>query len=108
MAQQRRVRQFILWGVGLVSVAALIFLAMRPQPVAVDIGEVWRGPMHVTVDEEGRTRVKEVYMVSAPITGHLLRIGLDSGDEVSGGRDPDCSDRSGGSGFSGHTHARAS
>jgi HlyD family secretion protein len=45
-----------------------------PAPIAVDTAAVVRGPMEVTVDDEGKTRVRHVYTVSAPIAGKVLRI----------------------------------
>jgi len=74
-------------GIG-VFVAVLVFalfLALRKPPVAVDYGEVSEGPLIITIDEDGETRVREVYVVSAPVTGRLLRITQDVGDPVSAG-----------------------
>jgi HlyD family secretion protein len=68
-----------------VALAASIAYAFRPHPVAVDLAEVTRGPLQVTVDEDGRTRIKERYIVSAPLAGRLLRIELDPGDAVEAG-----------------------
>ncbi len=65
-----------------VGVAGGLAWAMWPKPVAVDLAEVRRGPLLVTVDEEGKTRIKDVYTVSAPITGKLLRQTLEAGDRV--------------------------
>src|SRR5215471_1402337 len=45
-----------------------------PQPVPVDLAVVTRGPMEVTVDDDGKTNVRHVYTVSAPIAGKVLRI----------------------------------
>src|SRR5262249_46645585 len=45
-----------------------------PQPVAVDLATVARGPMEVTVDDDGKTEVRHVYTISAPISGKVLRI----------------------------------
>nr|WP_064713749.1 HlyD family efflux transporter periplasmic adaptor subunit [Rhizobium bangladeshense] len=45
-----------------------------PQPIAVDIATVTKGPMEVTIEDEARTRVRHVYTVSAPIAGRVLRI----------------------------------
>ncbi|MCZ7661099.1 MAG: HlyD family efflux transporter periplasmic adaptor subunit [Xanthobacteraceae bacterium] len=45
-----------------------------PKPVLVDLAPVARMPMEVTVDEEGKTRVRHIYTVSAPIAGKVLRI----------------------------------
>ena len=44
------------------------------QPIPVDLATVAKGPMEVTVDDEGRTRVRHVYTVSAPVAGKVLRI----------------------------------
>ena len=64
--------------------AALIW-AFLPQPIAVDLGEVTRGPMQVTVDEDGKTQIRERYVVSAPLSGRLLRIDMEPGDAVQAG-----------------------
>jgi HlyD family secretion protein len=55
-----------------VGTAAAYFL--WPKPIAVDLATVAKGPMEVTVDDEGKTRVRHVYAVSAPIGGKVLRI----------------------------------
>ena len=65
-----------------IAVAAALFIALRPRPVSVDIGTVEAGPMRVAVEEEGKTRVRNVYTISAPVAGQLLRIALEPGDEV--------------------------
>lgn len=56
-----------------------------PQPVPVDLAAVGRGPLRVTVDGEGKTRVKDVFVVSAPLTGRVLRITGRVGDKVVAG-----------------------
>lgn len=56
--------------------------AFWPQPVPVDLATIERGPLRVTVDGEGQTRVEDVYVVSAPLTGRLLRIDLRPGDVI--------------------------
>src|SRR5262245_37628006 len=58
---------------GVVAVAAVAWLAW-PARIPVDIATLGRGPMEVTVDDEGKTRVRHVYTVSAPIAGKVLRI----------------------------------
>ncbi|MBX9789958.1 MAG: HlyD family efflux transporter periplasmic adaptor subunit [Pirellulales bacterium] len=60
--------------------------AFWPRAVPVDVGQVVRGDLEVTVDEEGKTRIKERYTVSAPLGGRLRRIELDPGDEVRAGK----------------------
>jgi len=56
-----------------VIVAGLTWFAW-PRPIAVDLAIVTRGPMEVTVDDEGKTNIRHVYTVSAPIPGKVLRI----------------------------------
>ena len=76
--------RLVLVMIALGVVAAIVF-AFRPQPVAVDGEEVNRGPLEVTVDEDGRTRIRDRYVVSAPLTAQLQRIQLDAGDPVTAG-----------------------
>jgi len=63
-------------------VAAALAAAFWPRPVMVDLGQVTRGPMTVTIDEEGRTRVAEPYVVSTPVAGRLMRVGVEPGERV--------------------------
>ena len=74
-------RNLLLAAVALAIVGPLIW-ALRPAAVSVDVATVSRGPMRVTVDEDGKTRVKNVFVVSAPVSGKLQRISLDPGDNV--------------------------
>ena len=62
--------------------AAILIWAFRPAPVSADFATVQRGPLRVTVDEEGRTRVRDRFVVSAPVPGQMLRIELEPGDPV--------------------------
>jgi HlyD family secretion protein len=64
------------------ALAGALAWAMWPKAVGVDFAQVTRGPFLVTVDEEGKTRIKDVYTVSAPIGGKLLRRSLEAGDRV--------------------------
>jgi HlyD family secretion protein len=66
------------------ALAGLVWL-LRPAPVRVELGDVARGPLEVTVDEEGRTRVRNRYVIAAPVSGGLERITLDEGDAVAAG-----------------------
>jgi len=64
-------------------VAAIVFaLILRPEPVWVDLASVERGPMEVTILEEGKTRVKDRYLISSPVAGYVHRVQLDVGDTV--------------------------
>ncbi len=67
------------------AVLLLLFLAFRDDPVAVDAALVTRGPLRVTVDEDGEARVRKRFVMAAPTTGRLLRIAVDEGDPVEAG-----------------------
>lgn len=72
------------WGLGLTAlalVAALVW-GFMPRPVPVDAAAAGRGSLRVTVEEEGRTRVIDRYVVSAPVAGYVQRIQLRVGDAV--------------------------
>jgi HlyD family secretion protein len=77
-----RIRRLAIWGVLLALLAAGIAYAFRPQPVLVDLAFAEVGMLRVTVDEEGETRVRDVYTLHAPLSGKLLRIKADAGDAV--------------------------
>ncbi len=70
----------------LLAVAGVVVYAALPRPVPVDVVSVVRGHMKVTVDEEGKTRVRDRYTISAPLSGRLLRVQLDPGDRVEAGK----------------------
>lgn len=72
----------LLIAVVVVAVAAVAAFALMPTPVAVDVARVSRGPLVVTIDEDGRTRAMDRHTVSAPLAGNLLRIERQSGDRV--------------------------
>jgi len=77
------------WLISLLVVAAILALsvmAMRPQPLQVETAAVERRQLVVTVQEQGRTRAKEPYTITAPVTGQLLRTPLREGDKVSSGQ----------------------
>jgi HlyD family secretion protein len=67
------------------GIVGFLVYAFWPQRVPVDVTEVARGPLQVTIDGEGRTRVREVYIVSAPVAGSVLRIESKVGDAVVAG-----------------------
>jgi HlyD family secretion protein len=69
-----------------IAIVAALALAFRPEPIPVDSAAATRGPLMVTVDEDGRTRIKEIHVVSTPLAGRLLRIELDPGDPVEAGK----------------------
>lgn len=70
---------------GIVVIAVVIAgiaYGLQPRPVDVDVATVSRGPLVVTVSDDGQTRIRERYVVSAPLGGRLVRIQLESGDPV--------------------------
>jgi HlyD family secretion protein len=75
-------RRVAFWGTVGVALAAALVIMTRPQRVPVDFAVVSRGAMVETLDHEGRTRVRERYVVSAPVAGRVLRIALRPGDRV--------------------------
>ena len=66
-------------------VGGLLAVALWPTTLAVEVAAVSTGPLVVTVDDEGQTRVRQRYVVSAPVTGRVLRIELEPGDVVKEG-----------------------
>ncbi|MEX2671114.1 MAG: efflux RND transporter periplasmic adaptor subunit [Phycisphaeraceae bacterium] len=66
-------------------VLAAIVYAFLPQPIEVDMAAVARGPLQVAVDEDGRTRLRDRYVVSAPLAGQMQRVELEAGDVVEAG-----------------------
>jgi HlyD family secretion protein len=69
-----------------VIVAAGLVCGFMPRAQPVDIAEVKRAPLAVTVEEEGKTRVRERYQVTAPVAGYVRRSGLEAGDAVAAGQ----------------------
>jgi len=78
----KKLLKFLAWAIALFVVAGLVYLGFRPKVVEVDIGEVVSGPLQVTVDEDGETRIREPYLISAPLAGRLLRVELEPGDPI--------------------------
>ena len=70
-------------GLGLVL---LLVNALRPQPVAVEVGTVKHGPLTVSVLEEGKTRIRHRYTISPPVAGYLNRIPLRAGERIEAGK----------------------
>ena len=75
-------RRKTLWIAAILALAGLAAWKVRPQPTEADLAEVVTGPLAVTVDEDGETRIREPYLISAPLTGRLLRVELEPGDTI--------------------------
>ncbi|AAK65266.1 efflux RND transporter periplasmic adaptor subunit [Sinorhizobium meliloti] len=78
-------RRLAIWGSLLALLAAGIAYALRPQPIQVDLAVAEIGLLRVTLDEEGETRVRDVYTLHAPLRGQLQRITAEVGDVVKAG-----------------------
>jgi len=77
----------IKWIIGLAALAALVTtVVMRPDVVLVDVVRVERGPLSVTIDEDGITRIRNHAEIAAPVTGRLLASILRAGDVVTRGQ----------------------
>lgn len=86
MADNRSVGKWLFWGGFTALVLGAVFITLRPDPVWVDLASVARGPMEVSITEEGKTRVKDRYLVSSPVAGYMHRIPLEVGDAVRPGQ----------------------
>ena len=80
-----KARTFILTGLGAAVAAGLAWVAFRTDPVPVDLHTLTRAPMQVTIDADAKTRISEIYEVSAPITGIAQRSPVRAGDPVTAG-----------------------
>ena len=86
MMRWKRLLQRLPWIVlGAVMVGWLAY-GFWPQPVDVEVATVRRGSLMVTVDDDGITRIREKYVVSAPVSGKLLRVELHEGDVIEEGK----------------------
>ncbi len=74
-----------LLGAVVLATAVGVVLALRPRPVPVDVATASRGRLVVAVEETGVARVKDRYVVSAPVTGTVSRQRLEAGDPVADG-----------------------
>lgn len=81
--RSRRVRIF--WIAAAVLTVVAIVISMLPDPIPVDVARADRGDVRVEVVDEGRTRMHDVYVISAPVTGRVLRVTVEPGDEVAAG-----------------------
>ena len=75
-------KNLVLWIPPLALVLLALAWLLRPPSVAVDLAEARRGPLRVSVSDDGETRVRDVFVVSAPVTGLMRRIELEAGDTV--------------------------
>ena len=80
---KRPVRWIVRIAIGAVAAAAIAWL-LRPRPIVVETARVERGTLEATVTAEGKTRVRNLFVVAAPVDGELERISLKAGDVIAG------------------------
>ena len=76
------IRHRWVYALGIVVLVLLAVFALVPQPVPVEVATIDRGTVRASLLDEGRTRMREVYVVSAPVSGRLLRVAVEPGDRV--------------------------
>jgi HlyD family secretion protein len=69
-------------GLTIAALAALLVWAFAPRPIAVEIATASVGSFETTIDEDARTRVRDRFVISAPLAGALQRMTLREGDTV--------------------------
>lgn len=84
-ARQRRRARWLRWGVAAGTVAGLALLALWPSAVRVDSATVATGMVRETLEAEGQTRVRERYLITAPVAAAVRRLDLAPGDAVQAG-----------------------
>lgn len=82
---QLNLRTAVLTLTGALVLGGLLYVTFREEPVPVDLHRITRGPMQVTIDADGETRIKDLYEVSAPIAGTARRSPVRAGDRVAAG-----------------------
>lgn len=80
------IRKIAFWTAGIAAIGAGIYFSFQTQPVPVDLATVSSGPMEVTIDADGVSRIRNVFEVFAPVTGKLHRSPVAVGDAVVAGQ----------------------
>ncbi len=75
-------KRILFWAPLALALALALLWLFRPAAVPVDLVTIGRGPLTVSVSDEGETRVRDMYVVSAPVPGQMRRIELEAGDNV--------------------------
>lgn len=81
----KNLRRLMLLGLATLVIGAIVW-AYLPQPVRVSVTVVSKGPMDVSIEEEGRTRVRERYLITAPVSSYVPRLEFRVGDTVRAGQ----------------------
>jgi HlyD family secretion protein len=83
-SQRGRWRKFVPYVIA-VAILAAVVAGLRPKPITVETASVTRGPLLVTVFEEGKTRIRHRYVISPPVAGFLNRVELRAGAPIKAG-----------------------
>jgi HlyD family secretion protein len=83
-ARRKNFKKFIPWILGVIVLVAVV-AGLRPKPLPVEVAVVGRGPLTVTVLEEGKTRIRQRYTISPPVSGYLRRPEVRAGAPVKAG-----------------------
>jgi HlyD family secretion protein len=78
---KKNMRKLVL-GAAVAGIAVLLALAFRPAALDVDIAAVQRGALQETLEQEGKTRMHDSFVLASPVAGKLKRIELHAGDPV--------------------------
>jgi HlyD family secretion protein len=82
--QRGRWRSLLLWAFGALLLAAIV-VGLWPKPILVETAEVSRGPLTVSVLEEGKTRIRHRFAISPTVAGYLHRVALRAGAPIRAG-----------------------
>lgn len=82
----KTLRKILLYALVLGAIGAAFYVSFAPRPTLVDSATVTRGPLQVSIVEEGKTRVVDRYIVSAPTAGYARRLRFKVGDQVAAGQ----------------------
>lgn len=80
-APRTRRGRWVPW-VGTLLLLSFIVFGFWPKPVPVEVAKVIQGPLRTSVSEEGRTRIRQRYIISSPVAGHLRRVAFKVGDPI--------------------------
>jgi HlyD family secretion protein len=85
ISEPKRLPKWAVYSVLAIATITAVVWAFRPVPIRVETSQVTRGTLQVTVNAEGKTRIRDRFVISAPVNGHLARITLQEGDAVQSG-----------------------
>ncbi|PCI32922.1 MAG: efflux transporter periplasmic adaptor subunit [Alphaproteobacteria bacterium] len=80
----KKIKTLVKYAIGLVLLGLIVF-AFIPEAEKVDLADVRRGDVLITLEGEGKTRIRDIYVVSAPIEGRVMRLDSEPGDVVKAG-----------------------